>query len=308
MPKLGLVVIDEQHKFGVRQRANLRASGESPHYLVMTATPIPRTVAMTLYGDLDVSTIRGYPPGRQEVHTYVVTDELRERWWEFFRAAPRGPTGICDYADGRGVRPRRADQCARSVRGAVQRRIGGVPLAAGARSDAPEEKQAAMDAFRERQAQVLVATSVVEVGIDVPNASVMTIENAERFGMASLHQLRGRVGRGRFPGYVALCPGSDSEEARRRVRAVEQTSDGFELAEIDFQMRGPGELLGTRQHGIPPLRIADLRRDQAMLMESRQAADQLISADPQLSQAEHAALRRQVIARYGQVLQLGDVG
>lgn len=172
----------------------------------------------------------------------------------------------------------------------------------------PDEKQAAMDAFRAQKTQVLVATSVVEVGIDVPNASVMTIENAERFGMASLHQLRGRVGRGRFPGYVALCPRVNSEEGMRPVAAVAATRDGFELSEIDFEMRGPGELLGTRQHGIPPLFIADLRRDQEILIKSRQAARQLVATDPKLELPEHSGLLRQVRARYAEVITLGDVG
>jgi ATP-dependent DNA helicase RecG len=287
----------------------LRDTGESPHYLVMTATPIPRTVAMTVYGDLDVSTMRGYPPGRQELHTYVVTEELRERWWNFYREQLRAGrqgfviTPLVEESDNTDLT---------SVLAAYEALCNGelaefrLQLVHGRMK--ADDKQAAMDAFRTKQAQVLVATSVVEVGIDVPNASVMTIENAERFGMASLHQLRGRVGRGRFPGYVALCTQTSSPDGIRRVEAVAATSDGFELAEIDFQMRGPGEILGTRQHGIPPLRIADLQRDQNVLLEARQAAQEVIATDPNLELPENAGLRRQVTRRYSHVLQLGDVG
>ena len=309
LPQLGLVVIDEQHKFGVRQRAHLRESGEAPHYLVMTATPIPRTVAMTVYGDLDVSTMKGFPPGRQEVHTYVVTEELRDRWWNFYREQLRA--GRQGFVITPMVEETESNELT-SVLEAYEALCNGeleefrLQLVHGRMK--PEDKQAAMDAFRNRQAQVLVATSVVEVGIDVPNASVMTIENAERFGMASLHQLRGRVGRGRFPGYVALATQAKSEVALRRVNAVASTRDGFELAEIDFEMRGPGEILGTRQHGIPPLRIADLQRDQTILREAREAAQRVIALDPHLETPEHAGLRRQVTKRYSHVLQLGDVG
>jgi ATP-dependent DNA helicase RecG len=309
LPKLGLVVIDEQHKFGVRQRAHLRDSGESPHYLVMTATPIPRTVAMTVYGDLDVSTMKGFPPGRQEVHTYVVTDDLRARWWNFYREQLRaGRQGFV-------VTPlleQSEDEHLVSVLEAYEALCRGelkdfrLQLVHGRMK--PVEKQAAMDAFRTREAQVLVATSVVEVGIDIPNAAVMTIENAERFGMASLHQLRGRVGRGQYPGYVALCPRANSEEGMKRVQAVADTRDGFDLAEVDFSMRGPGELLGTKQHGIPPLRIADLQRDHAVLIEARKAAQSLVATDPKLALPEHRGLLRQVTARYAEVITLGDVG
>ncbi len=172
----------------------------------------------------------------------------------------------------------------------------------------PGEKHAAMDAFRRGQVQVLVATSVVEVGVDVPNATLMTIESAERFGLAQLHQLRGRISRGPFPGYCCVFANADTDEAVARLKAFVETSDGFRLAEIDFALRGPGDLLGTRQHGLPPLRIADLVRDAATIEEARADARALVDADPMLALPEHALLRRMALVRYGKSLDLGDVG
>ena len=165
-----------------------------------------------------------------------------------------------------------------------------------------------MDAFRRGETQVLVATSVVEVGVDVPNATLMTIEGAERFGLAQLHQLRGRVSRGSFPGYCTLFATAESDEARERLEAFVETTDGFRLAELDFQLRGPGDLFGTRQHGLPPLRIADLARDAAVVDEARRDARVLVESDPGLSRGEHEALRRMALVRYGKSLDLGDVG
>ncbi len=305
---LGLVVIDEQHKFGVLQRARLREAGTAPHYLVMTATPIPRTIAMTAYGDLDVSTLRDHPPGRQPVHSYLVADEFRERWWEFFRKQLR------DGRQGFVVTPRlqEAEQDdVLSLQEAFESLCNGeleafrLDLIHGRMSAA--EKQQSMSAFRRGDTQVLVATSVIEVGIDVPNVAVMTIENAERFGLAQLHQLRGRVGRGEFPGYVGLFTSTKDEERRARLQAFVDSQDGFALAELDFATRGPGDLLGTRQHGLPPLRIADFQRDQQELVTAREIARQLV-ADESIKQDEFLRLRRQVVARYGNTYQLGDVG
>ena len=172
----------------------------------------------------------------------------------------------------------------------------------------PDEKQSAMDEFRSGHTQVLVSTSVVEVGVDVPNATVMVIDSAERFGLAQLHQLRGRIARGRHPGFCGVLLGEATDEARKRLQAFSETSDGFELAEIDFAMRGPGDLFGKDQHGLPPLRIADLRRDAAVLAEARQAARRLVAADPGFKRPEHRRLRHLLLARYGRVIQLGDVG
>ncbi|NLX56689.1 MAG: ATP-dependent DNA helicase RecG [Planctomycetaceae bacterium] len=309
-PQLGLVVIDEQHKFGVRQRAALKSAGSDPHYLVMTATPIPRTVAMSLFGDLDVSTLRQSPPGRQPVHTYLVADAQRDRWWSFVRRK------LQEGRQGYVIAPRvEEDESASvaSVEEVYERLVNGpleafrVDLIHGRLS--PAEKEAAMAAFRRGATQVLVATSVIEVGIDVPNATLLTIESGERFGLAQLHQLRGRVRRGQFPGYVTVFAQPGSPAAQERLAAFERSTDGFELAEIDFALRGPGDLFGVSQHGMPPLRVADLQRDQQLLVEARQDAQALTAGDaPPFFQEEFAALRSQVLRRYSAALDLGDVG
>jgi ATP-dependent DNA helicase RecG len=308
--RLGLVVIDEQHKFGVRQRAALRQGNRSPHYLVMTATPIPRTITMTLFGDLDVTTLREMPPGRQVVRTYVVEADAHARWWSFVREKLRA--GRQAYV----VAPLVEESdtvAAASVAAAFERLANGeladfrVGLVHGRMT--PAEKEVAMAEFRSGRIHVLVSTSVIEVGVDVPNASVMVIESAERFGLAQLHQLRGRVGRDLHAGYCGVLVGDElSEEARARLAAFADTNDGFELAEMDFQLRGPGDLFGTQQHGLPPLRLADLRRDQQTLEEARAAAKKLFGEDPGLIRPEHGKLRRQMLSRYGDALELGDVG
>jgi ATP-dependent DNA helicase RecG len=308
--KLGLVVIDEQHKFGVRQRAALRQGTTSPHYLVMTATPIPRTITMTLFGDLDVTTLREMPPGRQEVRTYVVEPTEQERWWNFVREKLRA--GRQAYV----VAPlvnESENIAAASVADAFERLTNGelaafrVGIIHGRMS--PAEKEEAMAAFRTGQTQVLLSTSVIEVGVDVPNACIMVIDSPERFGLAQLHQLRGRVGRGKLAGFCGvLLPDDINEQARERLNAFAATTDGFKLAEMDFDLRGPGDLFSTQQHGLPPLRIADLRRDQATLEEARRAAQELFTADPGLKNPDHAKLRRQMLIRYGNALELSDVG
>lgn len=308
--KLGLVVIDEQHKFGVRQRASLKRASLDPHYLVMTATPIPRTITMTLYGDLDVSTLRDAPPGRQAVNTYLVEgDDGQAKWWDFFgRKLREGAQGyvITPLVDDA------SEAAAASVEQSYESLAHG-PLEAF-RLDllhgrmTPAAKENAMAAFRRGDTHALVATTVVEVGVDVPNATLMTILNGERFGLSQLHQLRGRISRGSQPGFCAVFAEEPSADARQRLDAFVATSDGFRLAEIDFQQRGPGDLMGTRQHGLPPLRIADLARDAATLEEARRDAQQLATDDPGLSRPEHSLLRAMVLRRYGRVLELGDVG
>jgi len=343
--RLALVVIDEQHKFGVRQRAALKHSGVQPHYLVMTATPIPRTMAMTQFGDLDVTTLRDHPPGRQKVYTYYPAAEDRPKWWDFFRkklgegrqgyvvvplvaqgkqaASEGGSLPSADAFDASleedwldapsdeddAERPRPAPVSLESAYEALANgeleafRLG---LIHGRMSSS--EKLAAMEDFRAGRTQVLVATSVVEVGVDVPNATVMTIENAERFGLAQLHQLRGRISRGSYPGYCTLFADALTDDAMARLDAFVSTTDGFELAELDFKLRGPGDVLGTRQHGLPPLRIADLARDTEVLEEARKDARALVAGDPQLAREEHALLRKMAQVRYGKSLDLGDVG
>jgi ATP-dependent DNA helicase RecG len=308
--KLGLVIIDEQHKFGVRQRAALRQGEKSPHYLVMTATPIPRTVSMTLFGDLDLTTLREMPPGRQEVRTYVVSHAEQPRWWQFVREKLR--SGRQAYV----VAPlvdESENVAAASVAEAFERLTNGelaafrVGIIHGRLS--PAEKADAMEKFRAGETDVLVSTSVIEVGVDVTNACIMVIDSPERFGLALLHQLRGRVGRGKLAGFCGLLVGEElPEQARGRLDAFAATNDGFELAEMDFELRGPGDLFGTQQHGLPPLRVADLRRDRAILDDARCEAQKLFAADPGLKHPDHARLRRQMLVRYGNALDLSDVG
>lgn len=308
--KLGLVIIDEQHKFGVRQRAALRQGEKSPHYLVMTATPIPRTVSMTLFGDLDVTTLREMPLGRQEVRTYVVAPGEQPRWWNFVREklrAGRQAYVVAPLVD------ESENIAAASVSEAFERLTNGeltafrIGIIHGRMS--PAEKAEAMEKFRSGHTHVLVSTSVIEVGVDVQNACIMVIDSPERFGLAQLHQLRGRVGRGKLAGFCGLLVNEDiAESAHARLDSFAATTDGFALAEMDFDLRGPGDLFGTQQHGLPPLRVADLRQDRAILEEARREAQQLFAADPGLTQPDHARLRRQMLIRYGNALDLSDVG
>ncbi len=307
---LGLVVIDEQHKFGVQQRAILRDSRMVPHYLVLSATPIPRTIAMTIFGDLDVSVLRDKPPGRATVHTYLGNTAQQAKWWEF--VVKQIQSGRQAYV----VTPRVESNPDEEIVGAEQvfQQLKSGPLS-GIRMELlhgrmdGNEKQAKLDAFTSGETQLLVATTVIEVGIDVPNATVMTILDADRMGLAQLHQLRGRISRGSFPGYVCVFakPGVTPED-NARLSVLASTDDGFRLAEQDLQMRGPGDLLGTKQIGLPPLRIADLVRDAEVLVCARQIAQKIIERDPNLELAEHAKLKRQVTQRHGAVVALGDVG
>ena len=307
--RLGLVVIDEQHKFGVRQRAVLKNSALHPHYLVMTATPIPRTVGMTLFGDLDVTTLRDSPPGRQNVHTYFPPLEDRARWWDFYRKKlAEGRQGFVIAPLVEDSEQVQAASLAETYETLANGELEAFRLGLVHGRMTLEEKHAAMSAFRSGETQVLVATSVVEVGVDVPNATLMAIEGAERFGLAQLHQLRGRVSRGSFPGYCCLFADVRTDEALERLKAFVSSVDGFHLAEVDFALRGPGDLIGIRQHGLPPLRIADLARDAATLEETRQDARALVESDPGLALPEHALLRRMALVRYGKSLDLGDVG
>lgn len=321
--KLGLVVVDEQHKFGVRQRAKLRRAGQAPHSLVMTATPIPRTVTMTLFGDLEVSTIRDLPPGRMPVKTYFALEEQRDRWWDFVRKKLREGRQayvIVPYVDSEGAGGEDADGSVNSERAnerasvmRVYESLADGPLAAfrigilhGRLTN--EEKEAAMNEFASGKTQVLVATTVVEVGIDVPNAVIMTIEGGERFGLSQLHQLRGRIVRGNHPGFCTVFAKPATPDGLKRLEAFVASNDGFALAETDFALRGPGDLLGTKQHGLPPLRIADLVRDAALVEQARSDALALVTQDPGLAKPEHERLRKQMLKRYAQVLELGDVG
>ncbi len=281
--RLGLVVIDEQHRFGVGQRARLQQKGESPHVLTMTATPIPRTLALTLHGDLDVSQIDELPPGRQKIHTTALTGKDRAHAYDLIRR---------EVAQGRQayiVLPLVEESEKLDVRAAVEehQRLQEsifpqfqVGLLHGRMTSA--EKDEAINQFRDNQTQILVSTTVIEVGVDVPNATVMMIENAERFGLSQLHQLRGRVGRGAAQSYCLLMSSSKTETARQRLRVLEQSQDGFFISEMDMRFRGPGEVLGSRQSGLPDFTLASLIEDQEVLELARQAAEKVIAKDSTL--------------------------
>ncbi len=318
--KLGLCVIDEQHKFGVGQRVALRQGGIAPHSLVMSATPIPRSIAMTLFGDVDLSSLREKPPGRGKVHTYLAHDGWKERWWQFveqrlaegrqaFVVAPRINAEETSETDTDESESKEDVSSVLDVYERLRQDIfpnRKVGLLHGKLS--PDDKSAVMRSFASGSIEILVSTTVIEVGIDVPNATVLTILGAQRFGLAQLHQLRGRVSRGTHAGHVCVfTDGEQSPDEYERLKVLEQTEDGFELAEADFRLRGPGELIGRKQSGMPPMKIADLHRDQQILQVARNIAQAKLDDDPQLEDPQWSDLRAQVLRRYGRQLQLGDV-
>ena len=299
--RLGLVVVDEQHRFGVEQRAALRQKGASPHVLVMTATPIPRTLALTVYGDLDLSVLDEMPPGRPPVKTYRLRPDQRQQAYDFLRKqvqAGRQAYVICPLVE---------ESEAVAAKAAVQEyerlctdvfpdlRLG---LLHGRMT--PGEKDAVMRAFRDGELDVLVSTAVVEVGIDVPNATVMLVEGADRFGLAQLHQFRGRVRRSSVQAYCLLLSENPSEEAQERLRIMETTHDGFKLAEEDLRIRGPGEYFGTRQSGLPDLKVARLT-DVALIEQARAEAIRLLDGDPELSRPEHRTLAARMDELWGRI-------
>ena len=308
--RLGLVVVDEQHRFGVAQRARLKAKGEHPDVLVMTATPIPRTLALTVYGDLDVSVLDELPPGRKPVVTVARTESRRPQIYAFLReqvAAGRQIYVVYPLIDESEAIDLRAatDMAAHLQRDVFPDLV--VGLLHGRLSF--DDKDAIMTRFKAGEIHVLVSTTVIEVGIDVANASVMLIEHAERFGLSQLHQLRGRVGRGSWKSYcILLTAGKLGEDAERRVQAMVETNDGFRIAEVDLQLRGPGEFFGTRQSGLPEFRVADLLRDAALLEDARRDALAIIAADPELRATEHRGLRDALLARWRGKLALASVG
>ncbi len=307
--RLGLVVIDEQHKFGVHQRARVRRLGADPHYLVMTATPIPRTMALTVFGDLDVSAIRELPPGRTPVTTRWFAESRRPTLYEHLRTrlrAGRQAYVVCplvEAVDGQDVRA--AVQTYEALRAGPFKdfRVG---LLHGRLDD--ETKDRLMQQFRERELDLLVATTVVEVGVDVPNATVLVVEHADRFGLSQLHQLRGRISRGPVPGECYLFADPASDEAKERIRLLTRCQDGFRLAEEDARLRGAGELFGLRQHGKGELAVGDLMAHFDLLQQARKDAFALVAADAGLRAPEHARLRQGVQERYGKTLDLPEVG
>ncbi len=308
--RLGLVVIDEQHRFGVLQRASLRAKGERPDLLVMTATPIPRTLALTLYGDLDVSVIDEMPQGRQPIKTRVVREHQREKIYQFIKEQlAQGRQAYIVYPlieeSEKLQLPSVLEMYPKIAQAFAPYKVG---LLHGRMSR--EEKERIMREFKAGNIHLLVSTTVIEVGIDVPNATVMMIEGAERFGLSQLHQLRGRVGRGSHASYCLLMVSNGpSQVSRARLRVMEETCDGFRIAEEDLKIRGPGDFLGVRQSGLPPFKVADLVRDAGVLAEARQTAFRLVKEDPGLSRPQHRGIKEMLMRKgYHRGLDLIDAG
>jgi ATP-dependent DNA helicase RecG len=308
--RLGVVVIDEQHRFGVMQRAVLRRKGTHPDVLVMTATPIPRTLALTLYGDLDVSVMTGMPKGRLPVRTVWRGEDKRQAIYDFIREELRGGRQayiVYPLVEGsEKVDLAAATEGFETLSRAVFPEFRTALLHGRMKA---EEKESVMAAFKAGDVRVLVATTVIEVGVDVPNATVMLVEHAERFGLTQLHQLRGRVGRGgNRSTCILLAQSGFGDDALKRLRTMEATNDGFRIAEVDLELRGPGELFGTRQSGMLNLKIADLVTDQAILETARDEAQALVREDPRLSEIRNRPIREMVLKAYGGNLGLIEVG
>ena len=306
---LGLICVDEQHKLGVKQRAHLRDKGMSPHYLVMTATPIPRTLALSYLADFDVSNIDELPPGRQPIETRHLPTRQAEQAYRFIRR--QAEAGRQSYvvlpqieedglSDAKSVKVHFDELQSGPLKGLRLAMLHGQLTTA--------EKEETMRRFRAGDVDVLVATTVIEVGIDVPNATTMVIENAERFGLSQLHQLRGRVGRGSEKSYCLLISDVSTPTAQQRIEAMCATTDGFELAEVDLRLRGPGDFFGTRQHGMPSLKVANLTEELDLLADAREDALALLDTSPRLDAPELRPLRRELLGRYGQTLGLAQVG
>jgi ATP-dependent DNA helicase RecG len=300
--KLGLAIIDEQHRFGVLQRAALSSKGIRPDMLVMTATPIPRTLTLTVYGDLDVSILDELPPGRKPIKTHWKKLEDKPGVWEGVRKmlqSGRQAYIVCPLVE---ESEKRQSQAATQLSAHLAEHVFpefSVALVHGQLSS--DEKDAAMDRFRKNEAQVLVATTVIEVGVDVPNAAVMVILDADAFGLAQLHQLRGRVGRGEHASFCILVADPKTPDGERRMEVLCQSGDGFVIAEEDLKLRGPGEFFGTKQSGLPSLRAADVLTDVALLREARDDALALLASDPELRRPEHRLLRETFVKRKNEV-------
>ena len=300
--RLGLIVTDEQHRFGVKQRSALIGKGEGPHVLVMSATPIPRTLALMIYGDLDVSIIDELPPGRRKVDTFAVDGSFRERLYGFIRklaAEGRQVFVVCpkvedDESEESDSKLKSAEEHAKELAAEFPE----LRVACVHGRMKPKEKDEVMAAFVRGETDILVATTVIEVGVDVPNAALMVVENAERFGLSQLHQLRGRVGRGGFKSWCILISDSKSEEVKARLSIMSRTNNGFEISEEDLRLRGPGDFFGSRQHGLPEMHVADLGADTQVLKTAQEEAKALLAADPGLELPEHAALRERIAAMF----------
>lgn len=297
--KLGLAVTDEQHRFGVRQRAMLQKKGKTPDVLVMTATPIPRTLALTVYGDLDISVIDRLPPDRLAIKTHWINGKMKERVYKFIReqvSAGRQVYYICPLVEESDkIDVQAAVEKAEELQTKVFPDLT-VGLMHGRLKQ--DEKDSVMREFKDGRVNIMVATTVVEVGVDVPNATMIVIEDADRFGLAQLHQLRGRVGRGKHQSYCILVANPSTEEGRARMNIMQSTGDGFIIAEEDLKLRGPGEFFGTRQSGMPDLKIADIIKDVRTLQTAREEAMELVKRDPGLNKPEHRRLKESIIEKF----------
>ncbi len=306
-PRLGLAIVDEQHRFGVLQRAKLKEKASIPHLLVMTATPIPRTLALTLYGDLDISVVDEKPAGRKPVTTLCFS--LKERFKAYNRVRKQLEEGrqafvVCPAIEESEEEISNVVEVTELLRSSW---LSGFEIEMIHGKLPSREKEEIMERFSRGDIDVLVATSVIEVGIDIPNASVMVIENAERFGLAQLHQLRGRIGRGEAAGLCILLAEAHTEEARRRMEIMVATDDGFRIAEEDLRLRGPGEFYGVRQHGVPEFHLADPFEDWSILEKANEEAKIILVKDPELKEAENRSLREEIDRRFGRYLEFGEV-
>ena len=308
--RLGLVITDEQHRFGVMQRAELKKKGENPDVLVMTATPIPRTLALTVYGDLSVSVIDELPPGRQKILTEWVAEDKRQEIYRFIEdQIAQGRQAYIVYPLVEESEKLEDLKAATEMAEHFQKEIFPhlkVGLIHGRMK--AEEKQDVMERLKRNEINILVSTTVIEVGIDVPNASLMLIEHAERFGLSQLHQLRGRVGRSQHKSYCLLIANPTTQEAVQRMKAMVRTNDGFEIAEEDLAIRGPGEFFGTRQAGMPDLKVANIAKDARILEAARQEAFHIAESDPRLSDAEHHRMKEFLREKWQGNLEMISIG
>lgn len=306
--RLGLVVVDEQHRFGVSQRSALAEKGANPHIMAMSATPIPRTLALIMYGDLDVSVLNEMPKGRIPVKTYAVNSSFRTRVYNFIKkhiSEGRQAFIVCPLVEQGENTPPEKKSAIEYYEKLTAGEFKGIPTGLLYGKMKQSDKDAVMSEFRDNNLKLLISTTVIEVGIDVPNAVVMLIENAEQFGLSQLHQLRGRVGRGSEQSFCILMTDSRSEYTCARTKAMVSTTDGYKIADMDLQLRGPGNFFGREQHGLPPMRVADLADDSEVLDEVERLSGEILLTDPLLAKEEHAGLRSNVAKLFGRVDEYG---